>query len=365
MDFDPVQPFVKLISMKAEIQTAPRTESLECCPVCDGSNTKFFFASPDRLHGTPGEFSYHECRTCHSVLQNPMVIREDLHLCYSEEYAPYNFTQEIPEIDLYSLPAICFKQRLRRAVVDSVRGNSAGGFIGLVGRILSTLRFARERAFYGLVIDECLPKGKGPHEALDLGCGTGWFMQKLQRVGWSVEGLEWNNDAAKIARDVTGSNVWSGDFFDVDLPRGKYQLIVLNHVFEHFADPKSVLVRVHELLAEDGRVVLFFPNPHSFGAKRFGPAWFPWEVPRHLVLPSVGAMRSLAVHAGFRKARTRARAYYSEVHWARSKAYVEGRHPETDPPALGLRESVGVAAERTAAVFGFDTGWEIVSVLEK
>jgi len=351
--------------MTAESSLSPRTQKLKACPVCESSRTRTFFSSQDRLHGVPGLFSYDLCEDCDSVFQNPMVVPEDLHLCYPTDYSPYNLTQEVPDVDFTSLPTGNIKQRLRSTIVSAVRDGESSGLIGVAGRALSRSRFARERAFYGLVIDECLPKGKGPHNALDLGCGSGWLMQKLKTVGWDVEGLEWNADAAELAQKITGCNVWSGDFFDADLPTEKYQLIVLNHVFEHFSHPVRVLDKIRTLLADDGIAVLFFPNPHSSGARKYRASWFPWEVPRHLVLPSVKAMDILARRSGFRSSRTRARAYYSEVHWARSKAYVVGRHPESDAPELEMSEKIGVTRERVASTLGFDTGWEVVSVLRK
>jgi SAM-dependent methyltransferase len=338
---------------------------LDSCPVCGSKAFSKLFSSPDRLHGVPGEYTYQKCGDCGSVFQNPMVIKDDLYLCYPSVYAPYSFEQTLPDIDFRSLPSEGAKQKLRKAIVDSVSGQTTSGAWGTLGSVLARSRTIRERAFFGLVIDECLPKGNGPHHALDLGCGAGWFMKKLQKVGWDVDGLEWNEDAAELARSRTGGQVWTGDFMAADLPSGKYELIVLNHVFEHFEDPKAVLRRVRELLSENGRVVLFFPNPNSLGGRYFGAEWFPWEVPRHLTLPSVDGMGRLATNAGFSANNTKARAYYSGVHWARSKAYAVGRHPENDPPALGAKERLGVLAESTMARLGLQTGWEMVSVLKK
>jgi SAM-dependent methyltransferase len=366
MDFASIQRFAKLVPMTSkDIAASPRTKPLEKCPVCEGADTTLFFSAPDRLHGVPGEFSYHKCGQCDSVFQNPMVIREDLHLCYPGEYEPYSFTQESLDLDFGSLPDTTLKQRMRRAIVRSVRGETPEGVLGTIGGFLSALKFIRERAFYGLMIDACLPKGTGPHKAFDLGCGTGWLMRRLRLVGWDVDGLEWNAKAAELARQATDGEVWSGDFFDADLPAGKYDLVVLNHVFEHFADPAAVLSRIRNLLTENGKVVLFYPNPNAMGTKRFGSKWFPWEVPRHLVLPSVKAMDLLAKRTNFKTSNTHSRAYYSEVHWARSKAYVLDRDPETDAPELDRAEKFGVNTERVQSMLGFDVGWEVVSVLEK
>lgn len=344
---------------------APRTSPLDRCPICDSEETSFFFSSPDRLHSVPGVFSYDACKTCGTVFQNPMVVQEDLHLCYPSEYEPYNLQREIPDIDFDALPNGNLRSGIRKAIVENVKGRTTSGFAGTVGRLLSKSAFLRERAFYGLVIDECLPKGAGDHFALDLGCGSGWLMEKLKKVGWQTDGIEWNENAAQFAREITGSNVWAGDFREADIPKGKYELIVLNHVFEHINDPKQALQRVRELLKDGGKAILFYPNPYSLGAVWQKTNWFPWEVPRHLIFPTPAAVRILANETGFSTIYIFTRAYYSEVHWGRSKAYKVGRHPETDAPELGFAEKLGVLLENLAVKIGFDKGWEIVATLHK
>jgi len=343
----------------------PRTELLKNCPICASQNTNYFFTSPDRLHGTPGEFSYHLCDSCQTVFQNPMVIQEDLHLCYPSEYSPYNLKREIPDIDFDHLPNGNFRNNLRKAIVEEVKGKKSEGITGTLGKILAKSAFFRERAFYGLVMDTLLPKGEGEHFALDLGCGAGWLMEKLKKVGWQTEGLEWNEAAAQTAREVTNCHVFAGDFREVDIPKEKYHLIVLNHVFEHFNDPKVALFRLRELLADGGKIVMFYPNPHSFGAEWHNTDWFPWEVPRHLVFPTPKAIKLLADETGFSDTEVFTRAFYSSVHWISSKAYKKSLNPEEERLNLDLTEKIGLFTEHFLTKLGFEKGWEIVSILKK
>jgi 2-polyprenyl-3-methyl-5-hydroxy-6-metoxy-1,4-benzoquinol methylase len=344
---------------------SPRTTLLESCPICASQNTKHFFTSPDRLHGTPGEFSYHLCDSCQTVFQNPMVIQEDLHLCYPSEYSPYNLKREIPDIDFDTLPNGNLRNNLRKAIVQEVKGKTAEGLTGTLGKLLAKSAFFRERAFYGLVMDELLPKGAGEHFALDLGCGAGWLMEKLKKVGWQTEGLEWNEAAAQKAREVTNSNVFAGDFREVEIPRNKYHLIILNHVFEHFNDPKSALLRLRELLAEGGKIVMFYPNPHSFGVSFYNTDWFAWEVPRHLIFPTPKAVKMLVNETGYSDAKVFTRAFYSIEQWKNSKAYKNRLNPEKERPNLNLTEKLGLLTEHFLTKMGFEKGWEIVAILKK
>jgi SAM-dependent methyltransferase len=350
--------------MTVPILASPRTEHLANCPVCESSDTKHFFTAPDRLHGVPGEFKYDLCNHCRSVFQNPMVIPEDLHLCYPTEYSPYNWELEVPPVDFDDLPHDNIKQKVRRGVVEAVKGRSGSDLEGRLGTFLSKSRSIRERAFFGLIMDECLPMGNGPHYALDLGCGSGWFMQRLQKVGWEVDGLEWNQEAAEKAQSITGCKVYAGDFRDIDLPKRKYDLIVLNHVIEHLTGPLTALQRLDDLLAEGGKIVLYYPNPHSFGSKYFRNFWYAWDPPRHLIFPSADGLRLLSHKAGFRNSEIKSRALHTQVQWELSKAYTAG-FSDNQTAKLGIFEMAGTYIEKILSAGGRTQGWEIVAALKK
>jgi SAM-dependent methyltransferase len=344
---------------------APRTEPLDRCPVCESNETRFFFSSPDRLHGVPGEFSYHVCRKCHTVFQNPMVTQEDLYLCYPEEYSPYNLRQEIPNIDLDNLPNGNLRNNLRKAIVGAVKGKPTAGAFGTIGQVLAKSSFLRERAFYGLVVDECLPRGEHRHFALDLGCGSGWLVERLQRVGWQAEGIEWNEEAAKLASKVTGCKIWAGDFRMLDLPKEKYHLIVLNHVFEHINDTQATLDRVHNLLVPGGTAALYYPNSRALGTSWYKTRWFHWDAPRHLIFPSPIAIKSLADKIGYSRVEVFSKAHNAAVNWAYSKAHKLGKDPLKTNSRLNLAEWAGVVFEVILTKLGFNKGWETVVLLKK
>lgn len=343
----------------------PRTVKRERCPVCVSTHTRFFFQSTDRLHGVPGVYTYHRCQECRTVFQNPVVVDEDLELCYPSEYSPYRVVHPLPDVDFSNLPLENIRDRFRKGIVDAVRGTlGTGVFGGTLFRILASSPFLRERAFYGLVTDECLPQGR-EIRALDVGCGSGWYTCRLAKVGWEIDALEWDSGAAAFAQQQLGRPVAVGDFRQIELSQNTYHLILLHHVFEHLKEPREVLTRLRSLLADGGRVVLYYPNPDSISAKWFGTDWFPWEVPRHLVLPSPRALQVLAGSVGFRKSRVFTRPQYNGAQWVRSKAYRIGLNPERDTPPLDALARCGVVAESLLAQSGLDVAWETAAVLWK
>jgi len=342
-------------------QQSPRTEPLDRCPVCDSTETKFFFSSPDRLHGVPGEFSYHKCAKCRTVFQNPMVIQEDLYLCYPTEYTPYSYDPEMPDIDFDTDTGM--RGRIRRAIVKEVWGERESGIFGATGSILAKSKRIRERAFYGLVVDECLPRSRGKDWALDVGCGAGWMLKRLAKVGWQVEGIEWNESAAEIARQRTGQKVWAGDFREIELPKEKYNLIYLSHVFEHFNNPIGALKRFYELLSANGKLIMVFPNADSTDAHWFGGNWFAWEVPRHLILSSPQSIFLLAKACGYVNATVRTRV--ADHLWVSSEAYKQKLNPEREHPGLSMAEKMGLVYQQSAVSTGSLVGSELIAILEK
>jgi predicted SAM-dependent methyltransferase len=150
---------------------------------------------------------------------------------------------------------------------------------------------------------------------------------------------------------------------NIDLPKGRYKLVILSHVFEHLYHPDLALKRFYELLAPGGKLVLRLPNCNATDAKIFGSEWFCWEVPRHLILPSVNALLKLAGDAGF--VEPVLRTNIAKWVWQSSKAYGLGNNPERVRPPLSFSENVSFQWQRVLNTLGFRVGSEIVAVFRK
>lgn len=349
----------------SEVRT-PRTQPVDSCPLCGSRSKKHVFAIPDRLHGTPGEFSYSRCGFCRTVFQDPRVIDEDLPLCYPTDYYTHSAPPAAAEIELPARHLPGARDTVRNNIMQAVQGSPAPGIAGKVGQALAGVRRMRERAFYDHVIDELIPPCPGKLRALDIGCGSGKLMAALVRAGWEVEGVEWDGRAAEVARRTSGRPVQEGDFRLLDLPLGSFDLVVLSHVYEHLDDPVAGLKRLHDLLAPGGRVVLFYPNPESLEARTFGDAWFPWDPPRHLVLPPGDATARAARSVGLTPVRVRTRGHHAAEYSALSTSYRNGQPVRLDVrPDLSLRDKLYAAAERGLTSAGVLAGEELVVTLRR
>jgi len=95
----------------------------------------------------------------------------------------------------------------------------------------------------------------GVDTALDYGCSGGWLMDALAEKGVKVSGVEMDtSDMSKPARDKY-------EVFDTieDAP-GKYDLITMSHVLEHFNHPLDALPAIVAKLKPGGMLFVDVPN---------------------------------------------------------------------------------------------------------
>lgn len=114
---------------------------------------------------------------------------------------------------------------------------------------------------------------------LDIGCGTGYFLQKAKQNGWKTEGIEPNSLARNTAKKK-GLKIFS-DLIKIK-EGNKYQAITMFHVLEHIHDLRKTAKRVVSILEDEGTLLIAVPNYDSLDSKIYGEKWAGLDVPRHL-----------------------------------------------------------------------------------
>lgn len=115
---------------------------------------------------------------------------------------------------------------------------------------------------------------------LDIGCGTGDFLQFAQKKGLKVFGIEPNQKAIEIAKNKIGKE---GGFFDqLSDTDETFDSITLWHVLEHIPDLNRTLIEIKSKLKSEGELIIAVPNYKSFDAKFYQSFWAAYDVPRHL-----------------------------------------------------------------------------------
>lgn len=136
---------------------------------------------------------------------------------------------------------------------------------------------------HGLLFDMQAPHVsffKGCSRVLDIGCGTGIFLDALDRVGLKAEGVERNPLSAEYARNL-GHKVHSDDAIAfVSKLTDYYDGIYCSHFVEHL--PIEVLDQlvqgISRALISGGVAVFVFPDPESIRSQLLG---F-WRDPEHV-----------------------------------------------------------------------------------
>jgi len=97
--------------------------------------------------------------------------------------------------------------------------------------------------------------GRGTR-VLDIGCGAGDFLARLQHLGLRAEGYETNADTASMLAHATGAIIHHGAFGAMERC---YRAIHLGDVLEHIPDPLVTLTDALGVVEGDGVVVIRGP----------------------------------------------------------------------------------------------------------
>lgn len=117
---------------------------------------------------------------------------------------------------------------------------------------------------------------------LDIGCGTGHFLNALKQNGYKVKGVEVDEGARNFAIQNFGLSVVSPEVYLNEPSIEKYGIITLWHVLEHIHNPKEFISKIMSSLEDDGVLLVAVPNYQSTDAQFYHDYWAAYDVPRHL-----------------------------------------------------------------------------------
>jgi 2-polyprenyl-3-methyl-5-hydroxy-6-metoxy-1,4-benzoquinol methylase len=95
---------------------------------------------------------------------------------------------------------------------------------------------------------------------LEIGAGGGWNLIPFRDAGALVLGIDYSPSLVELGK-AHGIAMKQGD---TDSIEGQYDVIIMNHVFEHFLDPLGTLEKVRAHLKPDGLVYIAVPNFLNF-----------------------------------------------------------------------------------------------------
>ncbi len=144
---------------------------------------------------------------------------------------------------------------------------------------------------------------RGTGRFLDIGCNEGRGLRLYARNGFRAEGLELNENAAKVAH-AAGFEVHTCLLEDFN-PVTNYDVAVLSNVLEHSVEPRQMLVDACRMLAPGGQLWISCPNSQSWLRRAFGRSWINWHVPFHISHFSAETLRKLLDETGYTRVEIR------------------------------------------------------------
>ena len=134
---------------------------------------------------------------------------------------------------------------------------------------------------------------------LDIGCGFGTLLTiiKQKHPSTTVSGIELNKNDVDTAKTLFGLDLFYGTLekFYKEQSEQKYDLIILHHTFEHFADPLAELARIKDLLTSEG--LLYIAVPNIMNMKKRPDIFFQLG---HAFSYSPASLAKILNHAGFK-----------------------------------------------------------------
>jgi 2-polyprenyl-3-methyl-5-hydroxy-6-metoxy-1,4-benzoquinol methylase len=197
---------------------SPKDEffKIKKCPLCNNDTSKEAFKIDS--------FSYHECSYCDSLYTKPHLRDGVLDSLYNDG------TYQVYQDNL-----VIKGKKIRKNILE-------------------------KRKFFQ--IKNFINKSSNP-TLLDIGCGSGTFLDVCKQNGWQVEGADLSLSASKSVLENYNIEVYQGDFNKIKFNK-TFDVITLWGVLEHLSDPITTIKKAKELLKNDGMLVFEVPSADCF-----------------------------------------------------------------------------------------------------
>ena len=253
------------------------------CPVCNKSNFSKHLESKD-FSVSKESFVVVSCDTCDFHFTNPRPSDENLGKYYiSDHYISHNNTRRTLFEKIYQL--------VRRIAIN-------GKF-----RLIST--FFRSGRI------------------LDVGCGTGDFLNKCKSKNWETKGVE----PSEIARNqaINNHKLDVEESTDLSKLEGEFDIITMWHVLEHVPILNETLVQFNQLLSKKGKIIIAVPNLESYDAKYYKEYWAAYDLTIHLYHFSKKSICTLFEKHGFSLRKTKGMKFDSFYVSMLSEEHISGK----------------------------------------
>lgn len=143
-----------------------------------------------------------------------------------------------------------------------------------------------------------IKKNSSGKKLLDIGCGTGYFLNYMKDKDYETIGLEIDKKSREFGRENFSLDILDLDIFRKNKLEKKFDIITMWHVLEHTYNPVDYFNKIKKLMTENGTLVVAVPNYKSFDASYYKKKWAAYDVPRHIFHFSPRAIKKLTEKTG-------------------------------------------------------------------
>ena len=273
--------------------------TLDSCPICKG---KDFIKNLDcKDHSTSKElFTIVSCETCGFIFTNPRPLDKELEKYYISDMYISHTNQKSGAFNwMY--------QTVRKYAIN---------------RKVSLLKKTAN---------------KGMH--LDIGCGTGEFLNACKEVGFGAKGIE----PSDLARNQAINNFNLDVSENIDLSQfnsTSFSSISMWHVLEHVSNIDDTIGQFSRVLRKDGILIVAVPNCTAWDATYYKEFWAAWDVPIHLWHFSKKTIKHLFKNHGFSLVKTKPMIFDSFYVSLLSEEFKTGKKKFINGLVIGLISNI-------------------------
>lgn len=229
---------------------------LSPCPLCSESRLEELYLAKDPHYGIGGQHRIVRCVGCSLVFTDPILSEAELGSLYPPDY--YAYQDRRPE---------GFWKKFAKKMLGYWQGTKDPTF-----RTAGTF--------------------------LDIGCGSGAFVQKMKQRGWDSYGIEINLAAARVGQSA-GLKIISGSLRQARFSAELFDYIRASHSLEHMPDPGETLDEIFRILKPNGKFLVAVPNIAGLSARVFKQYWWHLCPPVHTFSYSTETLSRLVKQHAF------------------------------------------------------------------
>ena len=215
-------------------------ELLTYCPICNNIEFSNFLKTKDYFYSKK-EFTIQECLSCGFRFTNPRPQEFEINSYYDSE----NYLSHSSQ---------------KRGVIPY--------FYNLIKNISIKKKF------------NLINNLSSGNSILDIGSGSGEFLNYFNKKHWQTLGIEPNEYARNYAKSTYSLDIQD----ETHLPNIKdnsFDIISMWHVLEHIPYLNERIIQVKRILKDNGIIIIAIPISNSFDAKYYNKFWAAFDLPRH------------------------------------------------------------------------------------